>query len=249
MRRYLIVANRTLGGVQLLEAVRERLQHGPAHFRVLVPVPPGEHEGAHEDAVAEARARLEAEIERLSALGADADGEHAETDPLEAVRAALAREAFHEVIVCTLPAGLSRWLRRDLPDRVRELTDAPVLHLTAPAGMPARVTAQAVRVSVYVGESDRHDGRPLYTEIVHRARDAGLAGATVLRGLEGFGASQVVHTARLLTMSEDLPMVITIVDTAERIDAFLPVLDELITEGLVVREHVDIIKYAGREPT
>jgi uncharacterized protein len=249
MRRYLIVANRTLGGIELLDAVRHRLSEGePARFHVLVPVAPGDYPGAQEDAVAEARSRLDAELERLAALGADVDGEHAEREPFEAVRAVLEREQFDEILLCTLPQGLSRWLHRDLVDRVRDLTDVPVLHITAPAGLPARLSVKAVRVSVYIGESDRHGHRPLYTEIVHRARDAGLAGATVLRGLEGFGASQVVHTARLLTMSEDLPMIVTIVDTPERIDAFLPVLDELITEGLVVREDVDVIKYAGREP-
>jgi hypothetical protein len=112
--------------------------------------------------------------------------------------------------------------------------------------MPERVTAQAVRVSIYIGESDRHGHTPLHSEIVQRARAAGLAGATVLHGVEGFGASSVIHTSRLLTMSEDLPVVIIIVDTADHIDGFLPQLDDLITQGLVVRETVDIIKYEGR---
>ncbi|TVP71875.1 MAG: DUF190 domain-containing protein [Nitriliruptor sp.] len=130
-------------------------------------------------------------------------------------------------------------------ERVRELVDVPVLHLSSPAGLPARMTTRAVRVTVYVGESDRVDGRPLYTEIVHRARAADLAGATVVRGLEGFGASQIVHTTRLLTFSEDLPVVITIVDTPDRIDAFLPELDRLVAGGLVVREELEVIKYAS----
>lgn len=134
-------------------------------------------------------------------------------------------------------------------DRVRGLVDVPVLHLTSPAGVPARMTTAADRLTVYVGESDRVHGRPLYTEIVHRARDVGLAGATVLPGLEGFGASQVVHTTRLLAFSEDLPMVITIIDTPDRIDAFLPELDRLVAGGLVVREELDVIKYAAdRDP-
>jgi len=102
------------------------------------------------------------------------------------------------------------------------------------------------RLTIFVGESDQHGHRPLYTEIVERAHDAGLAGATVVRGFEGFGASSRIHTARILRMSEDLPVVIIIVDQRERIDAFLPVLDELISEGLVVREEVEIVKYAGR---
>ncbi len=75
----------------------------------------------------------------------------------------------------------------------------------------------------------------------------GLAGATVLRGIEGFGASSHIHTTRILRLSEDLPVVIVIVDIAERIDAFLPQLDELITEGLIVREQIDIVSYRGRE--
>jgi PII-like signaling protein len=102
------------------------------------------------------------------------------------------------------------------------------------------------RLSIFIGESDQHDHRPLYTEIVHRAHDAGLAGATVVRGFEGFGASSRIHTSRILRLSEDLPVVVIIVDQPERIDAFLPALDELITEGLVVREYVEIVKYVGR---
>lgn len=246
MGRCLIVANRTLGGLPLLDEVRRRVEAGTPGCHVLVPAEQAETADDRVAARAAADERLQAEVERLIAIGADVTGELVEGDPVEAVEAALARERFDAVVVCTLPAGLSRWLARGLVDRVRALVDVPVLHLTAPAGIPSRMTTRAVRLSVYVGESDRHDGRPLYTEIVHRARDAGLAGATVLRGLEGFGASQVVHTARLLTFSEDLPMVVVIIDTAERIDAFLPVLDELVDEGLVVREEVDVIKYAGR---
>lgn len=249
MRHYLIVANKTLGGVHLLEAVTERIRRGPADFQLLVPVAPGEGAAAYEQASREARSRLEVELERLEAMGASVEGRHAETDPFDAITAALAEARFDEVILCTLPAGLSRWLHHDLVDRVREATDVPVLHITAPAGLPARLTSRAVRLTIYVGESDQHGHHPLYTEIVHRARDAGLAGATVVRGLEGFGASQVVHTARLLTLSEDLPMVVHIIDTPERVEAFLPVLDALITEGLVVREDIDVIKYAGRQPT
>jgi PII-like signaling protein len=103
------------------------------------------------------------------------------------------------------------------------------------------------RLSIFIGESDQHGHRPLYTEIVERAHDAGLAGATVVRGFEGFGASSRIHTARILRMSEDLPVVIIIVDQPDRIDAFLPVLDDLIDEGLVVREQVEVVKYVGRE--
>ncbi|MGH9214199.1 MAG: DUF190 domain-containing protein [Acidimicrobiales bacterium] len=102
------------------------------------------------------------------------------------------------------------------------------------------------RLTIFVGETDQYHHHPLYTEIVRRAHHAGLAGATVVRGREGYGASRHVHTTRILSLSEDLPVVVIIVDTTERIDGFLPVLDELITEGLVVREPVEIVKYVGR---
>ncbi len=106
----------------------------------------------------------------------------------------------------------------------------------------------AVRLTIFVGESDRSHHRPLYTEIVHRAHAAGLAGATVLRGVEGYGASSRIHTARLLSLSEDLPMVIVIVDTEEKVRAFLPQLDELVGEGLVMIDPVEVIRYVGRGP-
>jgi uncharacterized protein len=102
------------------------------------------------------------------------------------------------------------------------------------------------RLTIYIGETDQHHHRPLYTEIVERAHQAGLAGATVVRGMEGFGASSHIHTTRILRLSEDLPVVIVIVDTPDRINAFLPQLDELITEGLIVREPIDIVVYRGR---
>lgn len=108
-----------------------------------------------------------------------------------------------------------------------------------------RLHGSALRLTVMVGESDRHRHRPLFTEIVHRAHKAGLAGATVLRGVEGFGASSRIHTARLLSLSEDLPVVIVIVDTPERVRAFLPELEELVTEGLVLLDDVEVIRYAG----
>jgi uncharacterized protein len=110
---------------------------------------------------------------------------------------------------------------------------------------PPHLTGHATRLTIFVSENDHHGRHPLYTEIVQRARDAGLAGATVLRGLEGFGASHVVHTTRLLSMSEDLPVVVTIIDRDERIEAFLPTLDELVTDGLVVREVVEVYRHTS----
>jgi PII-like signaling protein len=97
-----------------------------------------------------------------------------------------------------------------------------------------------------VGESDQAHHHPVYTEIVHRAHRAGLAGASVFRGIEGFGKSHHIHTTRLLSLSEDLPVAIVIVDTDERIQAFLPELEELEIEGLVILEPVEVVRYAGR---
>lgn len=109
-----------------------------------------------------------------------------------------------------------------------------------------RLQGPAKRLTILVGETDQWHHKPLYTEIVHRAHAAGMAGATVLRGIEGYGASQHVHTTRILSLSEDLPVAVVIVDDAERISAFLPQLDELITEGLVVLDDVEVIAYRGR---
>jgi PII-like signaling protein len=109
-----------------------------------------------------------------------------------------------------------------------------------------KLERHARRLTVFVGEADAYGHKPLATEIVHRAQQAGLAGATVLRGIEGFGASNHVHTTRILSLSNDLPIVIVIVDEAERIDAFIPQLDDLITEGLVILDDVEVIKYVGR---
>jgi hypothetical protein len=102
------------------------------------------------------------------------------------------------------------------------------------------------RLTIFVGESDHHGHTPLAMEIVRRAHRAGLAGASVFRGVEGFGASNHIHTTRILSLSDDLPMAIVIVDVAERIEAFIPELDELVTEGLVTVEDVEVIKYVGR---
>ncbi len=96
---------------------------------------------------------------------------------------------------------------------------------------------------VFVGESDRYGHRPLYEAIVLRAREFGLAGATVLRGVMGFGKHSVLHTAKVLRLSEDLPMVVEIVDGLEKIERFLPVLDEMIHDGLVTLEKVRVIQY------
>jgi PII-like signaling protein len=102
------------------------------------------------------------------------------------------------------------------------------------------------RLTVFVGESDHHGRTPLATEIVQRAHAAGMAGASAFRGIEGYGASNHIHTTRILSLSDDLPIAVVIVDTDERIQAFLPELDELITEGLVILDEVEVVKYVGR---
>jgi PII-like signaling protein len=105
------------------------------------------------------------------------------------------------------------------------------------------------RLTVYLGEDDTWNHKPLYTEIVHRAHRAGLAGASAVRGIEGFGASSPrVHTSRLLSLSEDLPVVVIIVDTAERIDAFLPQVEEVLADGLAVLDDVDVVVHRFRPP-
>ncbi|WP_055489645.1 DUF190 domain-containing protein [Streptomyces sp. TP-A0356] len=109
-----------------------------------------------------------------------------------------------------------------------------------------RLTGRGLRLTVYLGEHDIWHHRPLYSEIVHRAHTAGLAGASVFRGIEGFGASSIVHTSRLLSLSEDLPVAVVVVDTEERVRAFLPQLDDLLTEGLVTLDDCEVIRYAGR---
>ena len=101
---------------------------------------------------------------------------------------------------------------------------------------------------IFIGESDRWHHKPLYESIVLKAREVGMAGATVLRGPMGFGASSHLHTAKILRLSMDLPLVIEIVDTAEKISGFLPLLDEMVTEGLVTLEEVRILKYRAGAP-
>jgi uncharacterized protein len=106
-----------------------------------------------------------------------------------------------------------------------------------------RLEGEGKLLRIFVGESDRWHGKPLYEEIVRLARQQGMAGATVLRGLEGFGADSHLHTTRILRLSEDLPIVIEMVDTEERIDAILPLLDPMIAEGMVTVERVHIVSY------
>ncbi|HEY4707464.1 MAG TPA: DUF190 domain-containing protein [Thermodesulfobacteriota bacterium] len=110
-----------------------------------------------------------------------------------------------------------------------------------------KLPEEAELLRIFIGEGDRFDGRPLYQAIVEEARRRGLAGATVTRGLMGFGVKSRLHTVKVLRISEDLPMVVEIVDKPERIAAFLPRLDEMVGEGLITLEKVKVIAYRGQK--
>jgi uncharacterized protein len=115
-----------------------------------------------------------------------------------------------------------------------------------PGSSPGTLDGPAQRLTIIVGESDVVGHHPLYSEIVHRAHAAGLAGAAVFRGIEGFGASGQIHTNRLLSLSEDLPVSVIIVDTRDRIEAFLPQVEALVSEGLVLVDDVRVVRHVGR---
>lgn len=110
-----------------------------------------------------------------------------------------------------------------------------------------RMEGEGRLLRIFIGESDAWHGKPLYEAIVEHVRSEGIAGATVLRGIEGFGAHSRVHTSRILRLSGDLPVVVEIVDTAENIERVLPRLDEMVSEGMVTTERVHVIAY--RSPT
>jgi len=109
-----------------------------------------------------------------------------------------------------------------------------------------RIEGEGKLLRIFIGESDHWHGKPLYDAIVERVRSEGLAGATVFRGIEGFGADSRMHTSRILRLSEDLPVLIEIVDTEDRIDRVLPMLDEMVGEGMITVERVHIIAYRGQ---
>ena len=111
-----------------------------------------------------------------------------------------------------------------------------------------QIPRDAVLLRIFFGEDDKLEGRPLYEAIVLKAREMHLAGATVLRGPMGFGASSRLHTTKILRLSEDLPLVIEIVDSEEKINDFLPVLDRMMSSGLVTLEKVQVLQYGAGKP-
>jgi len=108
-----------------------------------------------------------------------------------------------------------------------------------------QIPRDAMLLRIFIGESDRHDGHPLYEAIIMKAREMHLAGATVLRAPMGFGHSSRVHTTKILRLSEDLPIVIEIVDSEEKINTFLPVLDAMMASGLITLEKVQVLRYGA----
>jgi PII-like signaling protein len=134
-------------------------------------------------------------------------------------------------------------MRLDLPGAITPLSTLP-----SPEEFPAmKLSENGQLLRVFIGESDVWHGEPLYRAIVLKARELGLAGATVLRGPMGFGANSRMHTAKLLDLSTDLPIVIELVDSPERIQRLLPFLDEVVAEGLITIEDVKVLKYRHRE--
>ena len=109
------------------------------------------------------------------------------------------------------------------------------------------IPENGVLLRIFIGEDDKYKGKPLYEYIVMEAKKRKMAGATVVRGIMGFGAKSHLHTAKLLRISDDLPMVIEIVDSEERINEFLPFLDEVVSDGLITIEKVKVIRYCPKE--
>ena len=110
------------------------------------------------------------------------------------------------------------------------------------------IPEEATLLRIFLGEGDRHEGRPLYEAIVLKAREMHLAGATVMRGLMGFGRSSRLHTTKVLRLSEDLPIVVEIADAEDKIQALLPWLEQAVTGGLITLERARVFRYAGRDP-
>lgn len=122
----------------------------------------------------------------------------------------------------------------------------PVVISTDGGKLMSKLTGAAKRLRIYIGESDRWQGKSLYQAIVLKAKELDLAGATVVRGIMGYGANSRIHTSRIVELSSDLPIMIEIIDSAAYIAKLLPLLDAMVTEGLVTLDDVEIIKYSSR---
>lgn len=109
-----------------------------------------------------------------------------------------------------------------------------------------KISEDGQLLRIFIGEADRWHGKPLYEAIILKAREMGIAGATMLRGMMGYGANSRIHTAKILRLSEDLPVIVEIVDNAEKIERLLPAIDEMVQEGLVTLEEVRVIHYRHR---
>lgn len=110
-----------------------------------------------------------------------------------------------------------------------------------------KIPAEGKLLRIFIGESNKWHGRPLYDEIIRLAREKGMAGATAIKGFIGFGAKSHMHTTKLLRLSEDLPVIVEIVDSEEKINQFLPHLDEMVTEGLVTLEKASVVMYRAEK--
>ena len=111
----------------------------------------------------------------------------------------------------------------------------------------SKITSRAKRLRIYIGEMDRYKGKNLYQALVQKAKELDLAGATVFRGLMGYGANSRIHTAQILDLSSDLPILVEIIDSAEYIEKLLPFIDEMVQEGMVTVDDIEVTKY-GKEP-
>lgn len=108
-----------------------------------------------------------------------------------------------------------------------------------------QIPEEAQLLRIFIGESDKWKGQPLYEAIILKAREMGIAGATMLRGLMGYGANSRIHTAKILRLSEDLPIIVEIVDATEKISALLPIIQEMVGDGLITIENVHVLQYRG----
>lgn len=111
-----------------------------------------------------------------------------------------------------------------------------------------KISSKAKRLRIYIGESDRYKGKALFQALVEKAKELDLAGATVFRGLMGYGANSRIHTANIVDLSSDLPILVEIIDSEEYLARFLPFLDDMVGEGLVIIDEIEVIKYGSKPP-